>query len=157
MHQTPLHALVHTLTDRGLTVATAESLTAGLLAARIADVPGASAILNGGVVSYQNKIKQRVLGVDAHLLSTRGAVDPVTAEQMARGAQRVCDSDIGISTTGVAGPEPHQGKDVGTVYIGLCIADHVSQHVELHLQGDRAQIRHQTVEAAITQLCAVVD
>ncbi|WP_233548719.1 CinA family protein [Galactobacter valiniphilus] len=105
----------------GLTVATAESLTAGLVAATIADVPGASAVLRGGVVSYAVEVKASVLGVDAAWLAEHGPVDPRVAEEMAAGAARVCDADLGVSTTGVAGPEPHGGRAVGTVYLGVAV------------------------------------
>ena len=107
--------VVRSLLERGLTVATAESLTAGLLAAALADVPGASGTLQGGVVAYQNRVKEQVLGVDADLLEHRGAVDGDVAVQMAQGVRRVLGADVGLATTGVAGPEPHQGKPVGTV------------------------------------------
>ena len=121
---------------RGLTVAIAESLTAGSLAARLADVPGASAVLLGGVVAYCNEVKHHLLDVDAELLETHGAVDPAVAAAMARGAAVATGADIGISTTGVAGPEPHQGKDVGTVYLGLACRDEAVQRLGLRLPGD---------------------
>ena len=107
---------------RGLTVATAESLTAGMVAAVLADTPGASGMLQGGVVSYQNTVKADVLGVSRDLLDSVGAVDGRVAEAMAEGARRVCAADVGVSTTGVAGPEPHGGKDVGSVFIGVATA-----------------------------------
>ena len=90
--------------ERGLTVATAESLTAGMVAAVLADIPGASGMLQGGVVSYQNSVKADVLGVPRDLLDAVGAVDGQVAAAMADGARRVCGADIGVSTTGVAGP-----------------------------------------------------
>lgn len=111
--------LVARLTELGLTVATGESLTAGGVAARLAEAPGASAVLRGGVIAYCNPVKHRLLGVEADLLEARGAVDPAVAAAMALGAGRSTGADVGVSTTGVAGPEPHQGKPVGTVHIGL--------------------------------------
>ncbi|MCG7423321.1 nicotinamide-nucleotide amidohydrolase family protein [Micrococcus sp. ACRRV] len=117
----PARAAVRALTTAGLTVATAESLTAGLVAARLADVPGASAALQGGVVAYQNHVKAGLLGVDAGLLTARGAVDAEVARQMACGARRAAGADVGVATTGVAGPEPHQGKPVGTVFVGVAV------------------------------------
>lgn len=117
----PARAAVRALTTAGLTVATAESLTAGLVAARLADVPGASAALQGGVVAYQNHVKSGLLGVDAGLLTARGAVDAEVARQMACGARRAAGADVGVATTGVAGPEPHQGKPVGTVFVGVAV------------------------------------
>ena len=108
--------------DRGLTVATAESLTAGMVAAVLADTPGASGMLQGGVVSYANSVKVGVLGVPGELLDAVGSVDGQVAAAMADGARRICGADIGVSTTGVAGPEPHDGKAVGTVFIGVATA-----------------------------------
>lgn len=144
-------AVVRSLLERGLTVATAESLTAGLLAAALADVPGASGTLQGGVVAYQNRVKEQVLGVDADLLEHRGAVDGDVAVQMAQGVRRVLGADVGLATTGVAGPEPHQGKPVGTVYLGMSGLgeDHSAL---LHLEGDRPAIRRATVELMLEHL-----
>jgi nicotinamide-nucleotide amidase len=140
--------VVTELIRRGLRVATAESLTAGLLAATIADVPGASATLQGGVVAYQNEVKERLLGVDPGRLASHGAVDAGVAAQMAEGARRALGADIGLATTGVAGPEPHQGRAVGTVYLGIAGLPGPATE-ELHLDGDREGIRRATVEAAL--------
>ena len=106
-----------------MTVATAESLTAGMVAAVLADTPGASGMLQGGVVSYQNTVKADVLGVPRELLDAVGSVDGQVAAAMADGARRICGADVGVSTTGVAGPEPHDGKAVGTVFIGIATAE----------------------------------
>lgn len=113
-------------TQQSLTIATAESLTAGMIAATLADVPGASAVLRGGVVSYCNEVKQQLLGVSAQLLNTVGAVDPGVAAAMAEGALISCGADLAVSATGVAGPEAHQGKPVGTVYIGFAFRPQVT-------------------------------
>ena len=126
-------AIIQTLGHRGATLATAESLTAGGLSARIAEVPGTSVALLGGVVAYSSAVKRNVLGVDAALLTERGAVDPDVAAAMARGAAHCTGADIGIATTGVAGPEPHEGKDVGTVYLGLACRKSVAQRLGLIL------------------------
>ncbi|CAM3691267.1 CinA family protein [Micrococcus flavus] len=169
-------AVVARGTELGLTVATAESLTAGMVAAALADVPGASAVLQGGVVAYQNHVKADLLGVDAQLLAARGAVDPEVARQMAAGARRALRADVGVATTGVAGPEPHQGRSVGTVMLGLAVApalapalralaapaelseddEGAALGVELHLAGDRAAVRGGTVERAMTLLEALL-
>lgn len=162
--------LVQRMGHRGITIATAESLTAGALASRIAEVPGASVALLGGVVSYCNEVKQGLLGVDPRRLETTGAVDGEVAAQMALGAAETCGAQIGISTTGVAGPEPHQGKSVGTVYLGIaavggaveryglrlpedCTAydcgPGVAGYRLLDLDGDRAGIRRASVEGAL--------
>ena len=91
-------------------VATAESLTGGDVGGAICTVPGASAYYRGGVISYAYEVKARVLGVDAQLLATEGAVNPEVAAQMAAGAARVCGADYAVSTTGVAGPDPADGQ-----------------------------------------------
>jgi nicotinamide-nucleotide amidase len=140
--------VVTELVRRGLRIATAESLTAGLLAATIADVPGASATLQGGIVAYQNEVKERLLDVDPGRLASHGAVDATVATQMAEGARRALGADIGVATTGVAGPEPHQGQAVGTVYLGLAGLPGPAAE-ELHLDGDRESIRRATVQAAL--------
>jgi nicotinamide-nucleotide amidase len=134
-----------------LTVATAESLTAGMVASALATVPGASATLQGGVVSYQNEVKSSLLGVDADLLERNGAVDADVARQMAAGARRALHADVGVSTTGAAGPEPHGGKSVGTVFVGIATAAG-SRAVEFRFDGDRAEIRLQACAAALAEL-----
>lgn len=136
---------------RRLTVATAESLTAGMVAAVLADTPGASGMLQGGVVSYQNSVKADVLGVSRDLLDSVGAVDGKVAEAMAEGARRICGADIGVSTTGVAGPEPHGGKDVGSVYIGVATAGGATSF-GYSFEGNRPEIRGQACAAALERL-----
>lgn len=151
--------VIATCHDRGLTLATCESLTAGLVAATLAQVPGASAVLRGGLVTYATDLKARLAGVDAELLAERGAVDPDVAEQMAAGTRRVCGADVGLSCTGVAGPEPQDGKPVGTVFIGLAldIGDDAAVRVKrLQLGGDREAIRTTTVSSLFTYLLAAL-
>ena len=116
--------VVQEMTARGLTLATAESCTGGLMGKRITDVPGASACYLGGVVSYQNEVKENLLGVRHETLSTKGAVSEDTACQMAEGVRKALGADIGISTTGVAGPgggTPE--KPVGLIYVGISTKD----------------------------------
>lgn len=146
-------ALVHRLTDRGLTIATAESLTGGLLAATLVDVPGASAVFTGGVVAYATPVKHTVLGVDARLLDERGPVDPDVAEQMAERVRRVCavdgrPADVGLATTGVAGPDWQGGRPPGTVFVAVASARGI-RSVGLALDGDRPAVRRSAVAAAI--------
>jgi nicotinamide-nucleotide amidase len=141
--------------EQHLTVATAESLTAGMVAATLANTPGASGMLQGGVVAYQNSVKAGVLGVPAELLSAVGSVDAGVAEAMADGARRACGADIGISTTGVAGPEPHDGKAVGTVFIGMATPAGISSF-EYGFSGDRQSIREQACDAALARLLAAL-
>lgn len=153
-------ALVAALTERGETVAVAESLTGGLVVATLVGVPGASAVVRGGVVAYATPVKHTVLGVDAALLAANGAVDPEVARQMASGVRTALAVDgepatWGISTTGVAGPDPQDGKSVGTVFVGIASADG-SRAVELHLDGDRGAIRDATVSELLTRMSATV-
>ncbi|MFB7031045.1 MULTISPECIES: nicotinamide-nucleotide amidohydrolase family protein [unclassified Streptomyces] len=107
------------LAERGQTLAVAESLTGGLVAAELTGVPGASASFRGSVTAYATALKHELLGVDAALLAERGAVDPEVASQMAAGVRARLGADWGIATTGVAGPEPQDGQPVGTVYVAV--------------------------------------
>jgi nicotinamide-nucleotide amidase len=146
-------ALIRDLTARDLTIASAESLTGGLLAAALVDVPGASLVFNGGVVAYATPLKDTILGVDEDLLAERGAVDADVARQMADRVRRVCavdgrPADLGVATTGVAGPDPQDGRAPGTVFIGVAMGDQVDV-IALELSGDRAAIRSAAVGAAI--------
>lgn len=144
-------AVVTGLVERGLTVATAESLTAGLIAATLVTVPGASATVRGGLITYATDLKAALAGVDPDLLARAGAVDPEVAEQMARGAARVCRADLGLACTGVAGPEPQDGKPVGLVFLALAHAGGTAV-VEHRFTGGREEIRRATVQAAIALL-----
>lgn len=135
----------------GLTVAVAESLTAGLVAARLADVPGASLVLRGGVVAYATDLKASLLGVDDALLSQVGAVHADVAEQMACGVRERLVADVGVATTGVAGPDAQDGQPPGTVFVAVATGRTTRVHAE-HLGGDRAQVRAATVEIALTLL-----
>ncbi|MDQ0634650.1 nicotinamide-nucleotide amidase [Arthrobacter pascens] len=139
----------------GVTVGTAESLTAGMVSAVLADTAGASGMLQGGVVAYQNSVKSDVLGVSSELLAAVGSVDGDVAAAMAAGARNVLNSDIGVSTTGVAGPEEHDGKAVGTVFIGIATADG-SASFEYGFTGNRAEIRGQACGAALERLLAAL-
>jgi nicotinamide-nucleotide amidase len=111
--------LVSALSERGQTVAVAESLTGGLVCATLVDVPGASAVVRGAVVAYATELKHRLLDVDGDLLARNGPVDPLVAEQMALGVRERLGADWGLSTTGVAGPDPQDGAPPGRVYIAL--------------------------------------
>lgn len=137
--------VVRLLLDRGLTIATGESLTAGLVAAGLADVPGCSSVLRGAVVAYQPDVKHSLLDVSDQALAG-GLVTRAVAEAMAVGAARRLGADVGVGTTGVAGPDPHDGEPVGSVWIAVVTSDGpVARH--LTLVGDRAAVRRQTVEA----------
>lgn len=140
--------LVTTLARRGWTIGTAESLTGGLVCAALTQVPGASAVVRGGVVAYSSEIKASVLGVDADLLRVRGAVDHDVAAQLAVGARRVLGCQVGVATTGVAGPDTADGMPVGTVFVGVATPQGIAVE-RLALTGDRDQIRAKTVAAAL--------
>lgn len=143
--------LVAELTARGETVATAESLTAGLVCATLARVPGASAVLRGGLVVYATELKTSLAGVDPELLASRGAVDPEVAAQLAAGARERCGATWGLGLTGVAGPSSQDGVDPGTVYIGLDGPGTRTVRI-LELAGDRDMIRTESVSAAFALL-----
>lgn len=145
--------VVAAATAAGLTIGTAESLTGGLVSAAITAIPGASACHRGAVVSYATEVKAQVLGVPAALLAERGAVDPEVALAMATGAARVLSCDLAVATTGVAGPEPADGKPVGCVFVAVNSPPTVER---LDLRGDRASIREQSVSAALALLLAAV-
>ncbi|MFE9626158.1 CinA family protein [Streptomyces sp. NPDC006527] len=151
--------VVRLLTVRGETLAVAESLTGGLVAAEITSVPGASKAFRGSVTAYATGLKQELLSVDPALLATRGAVDPQVAAQMAVGVRKALGADWGIATTGVAGPDPQDGQPVGTVFVavdGPFATDSGSASggkVEaLRLNGDRAEIRRESVRSVLAML-----
>lgn len=143
-------AVLAGLAARGWTIGVAESLTGGLVVSALVDVPGASASVRGGVVAYATDVKRDVLGVDAALLAAAGAVDSAVAVQMADGVRRVLRSDVGVATTGVAGPEPQDGKPVGTVCVAVVTPDSSSSHL-LALAGDREAIRRAAADAALAE------
>ncbi|MTD13964.1 nicotinamide-nucleotide amidohydrolase family protein [Nakamurella sp. YIM 132087] len=111
--------VIRALAGRRLTVATAESLTGGLLAATLTEVPGASAVVRGGLVVYATDLKATLAGVDRELLDRVGPVDPEVGRALAAGARERCGADLGIGLTGVAGPDPQGGHPVGTCHIAL--------------------------------------
>nr|WP_202532829.1 nicotinamide-nucleotide amidohydrolase family protein [Streptomyces sp. SID3212] len=137
------------LEERSATLAVAESLTGGLVAAELTSVPGASRSFRGSVTAYATDLKRDVLGVAAPLLAERGAVDPEVARQMAAGVRRVLGADWGAATTGVAGPEPQDGQPVGTVYVAVVGPVGPGKVVALRLNGDRADIRKESVVSVL--------
>lgn len=142
--------LIDRLQELGLTIAAAESLTGGLVTAALTSVPGSSAYVRGGLVTYATDLKASLLGVDATHLAATGPVDPDVALQMANAVARVCGSDIGLATTGVAGPAEQNGVAVGTVFVAFWSSQRPSGVVErLQLAGDRAHIREQSVVAVL--------
>ena len=151
-------ALVADLTIRKQSVATAESLTAGLLAATLAGVPGASDVLRGGLVTYTEHTKIVLAGVAPEILEEVGPVAAPTARALAVGARQRCEATWGVGLTGVAGPEPHGGHAVGTVFMGLAGPGETGaiEVVELHLSGTRWDIRLSAVRESISRLRALV-
>ncbi|MGP4056568.1 CinA family protein [Mycobacterium sp. 4D054] len=149
-------ALVADLTVRGQTVATAESLTAGLLAATLGGVPGASAVLRGGLITYTVDTKAGLAGVAPELLADVGPVAAPTARALAVGAMQRCGATWGVGLTGVAGPEPHAGHPVGTVFLGLA-GPLDTDVVPLQLTGGRWDIRMAAVRAAVRHLRRLVE
>ena len=134
---------------KGKTLATAESLTGGGIGATLTAVPGSSAVYKGGIVSYTNEVKMNILGVTPSLLDIHGAVSAPVAEEMAAGVRRLLNSDIAVSVTGLAGPAGDEfSHPVGTVFIGYQDSSHTI--VEHHrFEGDREEIRSQTIQAAL--------
>ncbi len=144
--------VVGLLTGQGLTIGTAESCTGGLIAKRVTDIPGASAVLKGGVVAYTNEVKRNLLGVPAEILNTVGAVSPETAAAMAQGARRVLGCDLAVSATGLAGPEEDGfGHTGGTVFLALCDGEHTWVK-ETHRGIDRDRVRTMTAHTALDML-----
>lgn len=140
------------LRQKGLTLSAAESCTGGLIAKRLTDVPGASAAVLGGVVSYTNAVKAGVLGVPRDLLEQYGAVSEPVARAMAEGVRRLTGSDLSVSVTGLAGPDgDDRGNPVGTVYLGLSLPGETLVR-RLALGGDRPRIRLLAASSALDMI-----
>ncbi|MFN3948618.1 CinA family protein [Microbacterium sp.] len=152
--------LLRRLAELGWTVAVAESLTGGLVVSSLVDLPGASRVVRGGVVAYATDVKHSVLGVDQALLDAHGAVHPRVARQMARGVRDVLGrdgvaADVGIATTGVAGPQEQDGQPVGTVHIA--VSTPLGTRVDsLVIAGDRDRIRRETAHLAVRRALAAL-
>lgn len=152
--------LVGRLIARGWSVAVAESLTGGLVVSSLVSVPGASAAVRGGIVAYATPLKHTLLGVDAALLAAEGAAHPDVARQMAAGVREAAAvdgeaADVGIATTGVAGPTPQDGRAVGTVHIAVATPDGI-RGASLALTGTRTQIRAEATAAALALALACI-
>lgn len=167
-----LERLHRGLAERGQTVAVAESLTGGLLAAALTTTPGASASFRGGVVAYATDLKASLVGVPQSLLAEQGPVAPQVALELARGVRSRLSASWGVGVTGVAGPQPQDGKAVGTVFLAVVgpgeessespgtsrgLGDGIESVSELNLAGDRNMIRVQVVEQAVALLAGAVD
>jgi PncC family amidohydrolase len=139
--------VIHRLQSK--TLVTAESLTGGGIGAALTCVSGASAVYKGGIISYTNEVKHKILGVPTELLDRYGAVSEPVAKAMAEGARKLLEADIAVSVTGLAGPTGDEyGNPVGTVFIGYSDADRTVVRQFLFI-GDRESIRKQTAEKAL--------
>lgn len=145
------------LVRRGRTVAVAESITGGMIGAALTVPAGASAAFRGGVIAYATELKHLLLAVPAELLRCQGAVDPRVAAAMASGVRALARSDYGLAVTGVAGPDPQDGKPVGTVHIALSGPDDRVWHRDRVLAGDRAGIRVRAVRESVDLLRGVLE
>jgi nicotinamide-nucleotide amidase len=154
-------ALIERLIARHHTIAVAESLTGGLLVAELIRTPGASAVVLGGIVAYNSELKHTLLGVDPEVLAAHGPVHPDVAAQMAVGVrERLAvggqPAHIGLSTTGVAGPDPQDGVAVGTVYLGFAVGSQVRTK-QLQLSGSREHIRATVVYESLAELAQLIE
>ncbi|MGC5168220.1 CinA family protein [Luteimicrobium sp. DT211] len=147
--RTPAAQVLELCRAQGWTVGVAESLTGGALTSALVEVPGASLVLRGGVVAYATDLKNRLLGVDGELLGKLGAVAGPTALAMAAGVRRATGADVGLATTGVAGPDPQDGHAPGLVFVAV-VGPGRTVVRELHLAGGRAAVRAAAVDAALT-------
>ncbi len=141
------------LKARGLTVCTCESLTGGLICATLVDVPGASAVVRGGLITYQTDTKPLLAGVDAALIEAKGVVSAEVAAAMAEGARARLDADIAVSATGMASPGEPDEPPAGTVFVGVA-SDRGVRTIPLKLKGERQEVRQATVKAAIEAIIA---
>ena len=140
------YELIQKLGQRHLTISVAESLTGGLVAASLTQIPGASAVFKGGIIAYRDETKEQVLKVDPALITKFTSISEPVAQSMATNIREIMNTDIGIATTGVAGPDKSEGFAPGIVFVAISIGDHnICQKLEL--VGDRTQIRDQSVNA----------
>lgn len=153
--RSPVLELLELLTSSDASLATAESLTGGRLAAALTAVPGASASYRGGVVAYATEVKVRVLGVPDDVVSTVGVVSAECASAMARGVRLLTGATYGVATTGVAGPSEQEGKPVGTVFVAVD-GPHGGPTLALELTGTREQVVARTVEEALVAVLSVI-
>lgn len=153
--------IVEELRRRNWTIATGESLTAGLVASALAEVPGCSDVLRGGVVAYQVDVKESVLGVSERAIA-KGVVSEQVALEMAHGAARALGSRVGVGTTGAAGPDAHEGAAPGTAWVGVWLhrgpgEPDMVRSLLIQASGDRAQVRAQVAKAALEEVLAALE
>lgn len=150
-------AVLNALRERGQTLATAESLTGGLIGHLLTSVPGASVSYLGGAISYATRLKVTLVGVPQATVDELGPVAARTAAEMAVGIAARCDADWGLAVTGVAGPTPQDGHPVGQVFVALAARGGAVRTEELGLRGDRAAIREQAAVQALGMLARTLD
>src|SRR5690606_9857788 len=150
-------AVIRELCRTGATVATAESLTGGLVAAALTAVPGASAAVRGGGVVYASDLKATLAGVPAEVLERNGPVSAVTAAAMASGVRRLCGATYGVATTGVAGPTWQDGRPPGTLYVAVAGPNGEATDAPAGVGGDRAAVRTAAVHSALALLRRILD
>jgi PncC family amidohydrolase len=138
-------SLIKKLQEKNLTISVAESLTGGLVAASLTEIPGASKVFKGSITAYSDEIKQNILNVNKETITNFTSISEQVALEMAINVRKIMKSDIGISTTGVAGPEKSAGFAPGLVFVAISIGDH-NMCQKLELTGDRSKIRNQTVQ-----------
>jgi len=138
-------SLIKKLQEKNLTIAVAESLTGGLVAASLTEIPSASKVFKGSITAYSDEIKQNVLNVNEDTITNFTSISEQVALEMAINVRKIMKSDIGISTTGVAGPEKSAGFAPGLVFVAISIGDH-NMCQKLEITGDRSKIRNQTVQ-----------
>ncbi len=156
MYSEKARELIRRLEKKGLYIAVAESCTGGKLSDAIVSVPGASKVFKEGFVTYSNSAKIKTLQVDAEVINKKGAISGETAELMARGAALNSGADIGLSTTGNAGPAGDEGKPVGLVYIGF-FKDGKTGFGEFRFEGDREAVRSAAALKALEYISEVLD
>lgn len=149
--------VVAAATRAGRTIGVAESLTGGDVCRQLVEVPGASAVLRGGVVAYALGVKATVLNVDPDILDTHGPVSEETARAMAAGVRELLGADIGISTTGAAGPESHGGKPPGTAFVAVDAGGGRVHVREVHIEGSREQVCAGARDAALDLAAITVE
>ncbi|MAK38356.1 MAG: hypothetical protein CMH40_00490 [Micrococcales bacterium] len=147
--------LVQRLRERSWSIATGESLTAGLVSSTIASVPGCSAVFRGAVVAYAPEVKTEVLNVPVELLR-QGIVTEEVARALAQGARSRLGATVGIGTTGAAGPDDHDGMPVGTACIAVC-SPWGERVRTVRVTGDRSQVRHAVTQAAMEAALEILE
>ena len=146
-----VNKVVELLKEKNLTIGSIESLTGGLFASTLTNIPGVSSIFKGSVVTYATEIKENVVGVSKDVVSQYGVVSKECAYEMALNGKKLLNTDIAISFTGNAGPSVMEGKEVGKVFIGLAYKDEVETY-ELTLSGDRKEIRKTCIKIGFSKI-----